>query len=213
MTFHVMNRGVRRMCLFEDREDYTALVRCAAEALSIVPIEIFAFCVMPNHFHLIVRPTGDRDLSRFMRLMTMRHSKRWHRRRGSAGDGAVYQGRFRAFPIETERYFLTACRYVEANPLRAHLVQRAEDWPWSSLGQRVKNCNILPAATWPIFQPDDWTETVNAVQKAREIHRLRRSTRSNAPFGTSVWAERTATLLGKEASLRRPGPRGRKAGS
>lgn len=197
------------MRLFDDKQDYAMFAGCAVEALSIVSMDVFAFCIMPNHFHLIVRPTQDPDLSHFMKLMTMRHSKRWHRRRESTGAGAVYQGRFRAFPIETDRHFLTACRYVEANPLRARLVQRAEAWPWSSLYQRVKNCNILPLATWPILQPADWTETVNASQEAHDIRQLRKSTRSDAPLGTSAWVASTAALLGKEASLRRPGPRPR----
>jgi putative transposase len=195
------------MRLFEDVQDYATFVRCVAEALSIVPVEIFAFCIMPNHFHLVVRPAKDPDLSHFMKLMTMRHSKRWHRRRESTGGGAVYQGRFRASPIETDRYFFAACRYVEANPLRAGLVERAEDWRWSSLHQRVKNCNILPLATWPILQPADWPELVNAAQKAREIRQLRESTRANLPFGTPEWVTRTAALLGREPGLHRPGPR------
>lgn len=195
------------MGLFEDREDYWMFIKCAEEALSRTSVDIFAFCIMPNHFHFVVRPAGDRDLTQFMALMTMRHSKRWHRRRGSTGTGAVYQGRFRAFAIDTDRYFVAACRYVEANPLRGRLVERAEDWPWSSLYQRVKNCNVLPAAPWPILQPDGWTEMVNTTQKSREIQGLRKSARSNAPYGASDWASRTAALLGREATLRRPGPR------
>ncbi len=206
LTFRVMNRGVRRMCLFGDPHDYSTFVRCVAEGLAKVDVDLFAFCIMPNHFHLVVRPARDSDLTEFMGLMTMRHSKRWHRRRGSKGGGAVYQGRFRAFPIETEQYFYAACRYVEANALRAQLVPRAEDWPWSSLYQRVKNCETLPLKDWPILQPADWTEIVNAVQKNNEIRQLRRSAQSNMPFGDSEWARRTAALLGTESSLRKPGP-------
>jgi putative transposase len=206
-----MNRGVRRMCLFEDRHDYFTLVKCALEALEIVPVDLFAFCLMPNHFHMIVRPHEDPDLTHFMGLMTMRHSKRWHHRRRSVGCGAVYQGRFRAFPIESERYFYTACRYVEANPLRAQLVPRAEDWRWSSLHQRVKNCDILPLTQWPILRPEAWTETVNAVQKDSDLRQLRHSARFSAPFGDTEWASRVAAVLGTASSLHRPGPQ--KAGS
>lgn len=207
LIFHVMNRGVRRMCLFEDAEDYATLLRCIAEALELVDIDLYAFCVMPNHFHLVVRPHGDSDLTHFMRLMTLRHSKRWHRRRGSRGCGAVYQGRFRAFPMETESYFYSACRYVEANPLRAKLVSRAEDWRWSSLYQRVKNCHILPLQEWPILRPDRWNELVNTVQNRREIRRVRTSAASNLPLGGEAWTIATATLLGTASALRRSGPR------
>lgn len=182
-------------------------IECALEALATVSVDIFAFCLMPNHFHMLVRPADDPHLSHFMKLMTMRHSKRWHRRRKSKGGGALYQGRFRAFPVETDRYFYAACRYVEANPLRARLVQRAEDWPWSSLNQRVKNCDVLPLATWPILQPSDWPTTVNASQRAQEIRQLRKSAYSNTPFGTPAWVASTAGLLGSERSLHRPGPR------
>ncbi len=195
------------MCVFEDALDYAMFTECALEALSAVSVDIFAFCLMPNHFHMLVRPSADRDLSHFMQLMTMRHSKRWHRRRESKGGGALYQGRFRAFPVQTDRYFYAACRYVEANPLRARLVQRAEDWPWSSLAQRVKNCHGLPLANWPILQPSDWATTVNVSQKHEEIRQLRKSAHSNIPFGPPAWITRTAVLLGSDAGLRRPGPR------
>lgn len=202
-----MNRGVRRMQLFDDSEDYLTFVRCFAEALELVPVAVYAFCVMPNHFHLVIRPSGDADLTRFMRLMTIRHSKRWHRRRKSKGSGAVYQGRFRAFPVQTEHYFYAACRYVEANPLRAKLVERAEDWPWSSLYQRARNGGIPKLEAWPIVQPDHWIDLVNDTQNHREIGQLRRCGRSNLPFGADAWGRAMATLFGTAPSLRLPGPR------
>ena len=206
-TFHVMNRGVRRLQLFDDSEDYLTFIRCLSEALELVPVALYAFCVMPNHFHLVMRPSGDADLARFMRLMTIRHSKRWHRRRNSKGGGAVYQGRFRAFPVQTERYFYAVCRYVEANPLRASLVGRAEDWPWSSLHQRVTNIEVPRLEAWPIARPDHWVELVNEVQNLREIGQLRKCTRSNLPFGADAWRQAMATLFGTAPSLRLPGPR------
>ena len=209
LTFHVVNRGARRLRLFDDLEDYLIFSRCVAEALEIVDLDLFAFCVMPNHFHLVVRPKEDPDLTHFMRVMTLRHCKRWHRRRGTRGGGAVYQGRFRAFPIDTESYFYAACRYVEANPLRAGIVARAEDWPWSSLYQRVRNCQILKLSNWPILQPGHWTQLVNTEQNHDEIGQLRKSARSNLPFGEPAWTLATATLLGTARSLRRSGPRPR----
>ncbi len=209
LTFHVMNRGARRMRLFEDSEDYRTFALCVSEALELARVDLFAFCVMPNHFHLIVRPERDSDLTHFMRLMALRHSKRWRRRRGTQGEGAVYQGRFRAFPIGTERYFYSACRYVEANPLRAKLVNRAEEWPWSSLHQTVKNCHFLTLTEWPILRPGDWVETVNGVQAGREITSLRRSANKNLPFGPEAWTIAIATSLGTAQGLRRPGPRPR----
>ncbi len=205
VTFHVINRGVRRLTLFQHDGDYLAWLRAFAEAQRRVPIDIFAYCLMPNHFHMVLRPREDGHLAEFMRLGTVTHSKRWHESRGSKGTGAVYQGRYRAFPIGSDRYFFNACRYVEANPLRAALVPRAEDWTWSSLSIRRKNCNALTLAEWPILQPGGWVNLVNESCRDSELEALRRSVRRSAPFGPDEWAKATATALGLERAFRAPG--------
>ena len=131
-VYHVLNRANARMTLFEDDGDYLAFQRVLAQACDRVGMRLLAYCVMPNHWHLVVWPRGDGDLSRFMNWLTLTHTQRWHRHRNSVGNGHVYQGRFKSFPIETSEYLLTVCRYVERNPVRAGLVTRAEQWPWSS---------------------------------------------------------------------------------
>jgi putative transposase len=137
-----------------------------------------------------------------MWLMTGTHSKRWHVHRGTVGNGAVYQARYKAFPVQTDRHFLTVCRYVERNPLRAGLVQRAEDWPWSSLAGRGKYFNIVPLDTWPILQPLDWTDLVNAVQTTGDVDRVRRSVRRGLPLGDQSWTRDTSVRLGLDGSTR-----------
>jgi len=204
LVFHILNRGVRRLRLFDDAGDYAALIRCFAEAQARVPVEVFAYCLMPNHFHLVLRPLGDGHLAEFMRLATVTHSKRWHQHRGTAGTGAVYQGRYKAFAVQTERYFFAVCRYVEANPLRAGLVPRAEDWAWSSAAVRRNNVDEFRLSEWPILPPTDWLDVVN--QQARsEVERLRQSVRRSAPLGDRSWTLRTAELLGVQRGIRRPG--------
>ena len=205
VTFHVINRGVRRLTLFQHDGDYLAWLRAFGEAQRRVPIDLFAYCLMPNHFHMVLRPRDDGDLAEFMRLGTVTHSKRWHECRGSKGTGAVYQGRYRAFPIGSDRYFLNACRYVEANPLRASLVPRAEDWKWSSLSIRRKNFHLLTLAEWPILQPAGWVNLVNAACSQADLDALRRSVRRSAPFGPDDWAHATATALGLQQAFRAPG--------
>jgi putative transposase len=160
--FHVLNRSARRLPLFEKPADYSAFIHAMADAHVKRPVPLLAYCVMPNHFHLIVGPTQVIDLSRFMHRLTMMHSKRWHAHRQSTGTGAVYQGRFRSFLIEDELRLFVACRYVERNPLRARLVERAEEWPWSSLGQDCRNCNPISMAGWPIPKPAGWIGIVNS---------------------------------------------------
>ena len=93
-------------------------------------MRLLAWCLMPNHFHLVLWPHGDGDLSRWMQWLLTSHVRRYHRH--YHGSGHVWQGRFKAFPIEEDEHLWTVLRYVERNALRANLVRRAEDWPWSS---------------------------------------------------------------------------------
>jgi len=209
LVFHVIHRGGRRLVLFEHDDDYRLWLQAFAEAHDRFPVDVFAFCLMPNHFHMVVRPTEDGQLSEFMRLGTVTHSVRWHRQKGSTGTGSVYQGRYRAFPIQTNSYFFNACCYVEANPLRASLVDSAQDWDWSSLSARCKNLHVLPLAEWPILQPPDWIARVN--ERGAVFDRLRHSIRTGAPLGESAWSRAAAASLNLPTGLRTRGrPKKRK---
>lgn len=212
LVFHVINRGVRRSCLFEQEGDYRAWLVAFAEAQARVPVEVFAYCLMPNHFHMVVRPARDGHLAEFMRLGAVTHSKRWHECRGTRGQGAVYQGRYRAFVVGSERYFINACRYVEANARRASLVSRSEEWQWSSLAARCNNCHVLELAPWPIPQPADWLDLVNARPSVTELEAIRLSVKRGRPFGPHAWSVRTAAALGNAKAMR-PSGRPRKTTS
>lgn len=204
-VFHVMNRGVRRLRLFDAAEDYQTFLMSLQHAHAKHPLHIFAYCVMPNHFHLMVQPTTGLQLVEFMRLMQQTHAKRWHKARRSSGEGAVYQGRYRAFVVGTDAYFLRACRYVEQNALRAGLVRRAEDWVWGSLSQRCRNLNVPALAAWPILQPTDWMDHVNELPIASELVRLRDCVGTNLPFGPESWTKRIMEQLQLEPANRRRG--------
>jgi len=172
-VLHVMNRGARRLPLFESDTDYQSFLACLIFGLEKIPVRLLAYCVMPNHFHLIVWPRETGQVSRLMQIVTARHSRRWHRSRGSEGTGCVYQGRYRAVAVQRDSHFLTVCRYVERNALRANLVKRAEDWPWSSLYQRCKDCHPVPLQPWPIPQPPDWLAFVNQQEGDADIKAIR----------------------------------------
>src|SRR5713101_6226580 len=128
LVYHVLNRANARHTLFDKPADYEAFERILAEAQDECPVPLLAYCLMPNHWHLVLAPEGDGDLSRFVGWLTLTHTQRWHAHCHTVGTGHVYQGRFKSFAVETDDHFLTVCRYVERNALRAGLVARAEDW-------------------------------------------------------------------------------------
>ena len=209
LTYHALNRANAWMTLFEGAADYDAFVRVLVEAVKRYPVRLFAFCVMPNHFHLVIRPDADGALSGFMRWLTLTHTQRWHAHRHSAGSGHVYQGRFKSFPVQDDEHLYTVCRYVERNALRAGLVARAEDWRWGSLRRDAAATDDTPfpaLSPWPVARPADWVARVNAPLSPAEDEAMARCLRRCQPFGSPDWTEGTVNRLGLASTTR---PRGR----
>ena len=204
MCYHVLNRGNGRAEVFHKDADFAAFLDLMAEANERLPLRILGYALMPNHFHLVLWPRGDGDLSRWMQWLLTSHVRRYHRH--YHGSGHVWQGRFKAFPIEQDEHLLAVLRYVERNPLRANLVRRAEAWAWSSLSWRPSNKRLGLLSDWPVPCPRNWLAVVNGVENNGELAALRQSIVRGAPFGDARWSERTAKRLGLESSLR---PRGR----
>jgi putative transposase len=196
-VFHVLNRGNGRAAVFHEDADFRAFIDLLAEAKQRVPVRTAAFCVLSNHFHLVVESTPEATLSAFMHWWLTSHVRRYHRHYGTSGH--VWQGRFKSFPIQKDDHFLTVVRYVLQNPVRARLAVHPNDWPWSSLHYPQL---IDP---WPVprLEDDDW---LDSALPAEEIQRLRASTLRQTPFGDSLWQQSLAALLGLESTLR---PRGR----
>ncbi len=207
-VYHVLNRAVGRAKLFEKALDYAAFEKVLRQAQYWQPMRVLAYCAMPNHWHLVVWPQEDGDLSEFMRWLTVTHTQRWHAHHHTAGTGPLYQGRFKSFPVEADAHLWTVCRYVERNALRAGLVAQAETWRWSSLWHRVHASGEGLLSPGPLSWPKNWVEHVNRVQTEAELEALRRALQRGSPFGHSGWQERTAKELGLMSALR---PRGRPA--
>ena len=131
LCYHVLNRGNGRPEVFHKDEDYAAFLHAMGESSVRLPMRLIAYCLMTNHFHLVLRPFADGDLSRWMQWFLTTHVRRYVRHYHSSGH--VWQGRFKAFPIQDDEHLVTVVRYVERNALRAGLVEQAEAWPWSSL--------------------------------------------------------------------------------
>ncbi len=208
LAYHILNRRVGRLGLFDKPADYMAFEKILNEAHERTGIRIAAYCLMPNHWHLLLWPRDDGELSEVMRWITVTHTQRWHAHRQSFGSGPVYQGRFRSFPVQTDEHFLTVARYVERNAVRAKLVKRAEQWQWSSLWRWAQGDPKLLAflSDWPVKRPRQWVGWVNRPERASELEDLRCSAQRGRPFGSQGWVVRIAKRLSLESTLR---PRGR----
>ena len=157
-VFHILNRAVQGVTLFEAPVDYQLFVDLLAEAVRRFPIRVLAFAIMPNHWHIVLWPRNDSSLSPFMKWLTGTHAMKWRATRGSQGRGAVYQGRFKAIAVQHDAHFLRLCRYVERNPVRARLVGRAEDWRWSSAAPTRPGTRRPVLSPWPVPRPADWSD-------------------------------------------------------
>lgn len=205
IVYHVLNRAVGRATLFESADDYAMFVRVLEQAAERVPMRLLAWCLMPNHWHLLLWPRRDQDLSEYMRWLTVTHTQRWHAAHRTAGTGPLYQGRFKSFPVQSDDHYWQVCRYVERNPLRAKLVRRAENWEWSSLSRRQSPSGPVLAAG-PVALPRNWLARVYEPQSAAELAALQRSAQRGTPFGSPRWQTQTAKRLQLTSTLR---PRGR----
>ncbi|HEX5242719.1 MAG TPA: transposase [Tepidisphaeraceae bacterium] len=207
VIFHVLNRGNDRRNLFDDEPDFAAFERVMQASLEAVPMRLLGYCLMGNHWHLLLWPRLDGQLAAFMHRLTTMHVRRWHRHRESDGRGHLYQGAYRSFPVQDDRHFLTVARYVERNPLRAGLVKHAENWRWSSLWLRSNGSAEQQAmlSEWPVPMPRGWSRLVDQPLHDKEETDLADSMRRGRPFGDADWQMRTAKRLNLQATFRRRG--------
>jgi putative transposase len=215
-VYHVLNRANARMTIFEKEGDFAAFEQVLAEAVERTKTRLLAYCLMPNHWHLVVWPRKDGELSRFVGWLTLTHTQRWHAHRHSTGTGHVYQGRFKSFPIQEDEHFYTAARYVERNALRAKLVRRAEEWPWGSLHRwlRGSKADKELLSAWPLARRPGWAKHVNEPLTEAELRAVRRSVERGSPLGDESWSDRAIRRLGLESTVRPVGrPRKQENGS
>lgn len=205
--YHILNRANARLPIFKKEKDYEAFEKILEEAKNKYEIRILAYCLMPNHWHLILNPKKDGDLNLFMHWLTLTHTQRWHAHYNSVGYGHLYQGRYKSFLIQNDQYLLTACKYVESNAIRANLTKKAEDWKWSSFWRRergsIKQKEIL--SPWPIEIPKDYQVSINRPQTEKELEHVRECTNKSRPFGDEFWLDKVVKKFGLEMTLRKPG--------
>ena len=158
---HVVNRGNERRWLFDQPRDYDEFLRLVDVALNRRPTRVLAYVLMPNHWHMVLWPVDALELSQFLHYLTSLHAAQFRHLTGTTGLGHVYQGRYRSRVIDSDAQYARTLRYVEANPVRAKFVRRAEDWPWSSLTERLGTLRRVVDGPLLLPTPIEWTAFVN----------------------------------------------------
>ncbi|QEH37736.1 Transposase IS200 like protein [Aquisphaera giovannonii] len=213
LVYHAINRGNNRADVFDDDDDRRAFLDALAKTRERYPFRLLGYCLMTNHFHLLLKPEPGRSISRILQSITVAHTWRYHRRHRSSGH--VWQGRFRGPVVQDGDHLLTVLRYIEANPLRAGMVSDPADYPWSSFlqhGLGRPDGLLSPFPEWDDLGATEsarrkrWAAKVRAAQKQDELDAIRASLRSGRPYGDAAWGERMAARLGIDPH---PRPRGR----
>ena len=211
MVYHVLNRSAGRIKFLNRDKDFQAFENLLIEAHTRHPVQIYAYCLMGTHWHLVVLPKEDGDLTAFFRWLTHTHAMRWRVSHRTVGYGHLYQGRFKSFPVQQDGHFLNVCRYVERNALTAGLVRRAQQWRWGSLWARENGPDALKGilSPWPVDRPADWLAHVNEPITEKELKWLHDCVDRGQPFGSEVWTRRTVSRLQLEHTVRREGRPGK----
>ena len=205
-VYHAFNRANGRLRIFRRENDFLAFEKILADGSAFFSMRLCGYCIMGNHWHLLLWPRGDGDLSRFMRWVTLTQTQRYHASHGTVGIGHLYQGRYKSFPVQSDSHYLRVLRYIEANPVRAGLVKNAGLWAWSSFAVRRGRESAILLNDGPVELPSDWPRLVRMALDPADLSGIANSIRRGAPFGDKRWTARTTVRLKLQSTLR---PRGR----
>lgn len=205
--YHIVNRANARLQIFNNEEDYELFEGVLQDAWDIYQPNILAYCVMPNHFHIVIKTKEDGQMSLFMKWFTQTHASRWHAKNKTHGSGSLYQGRYKSFIIQDDQHLFTVLRYVERNPVTAKLVTKPLNWKYSSVyrryeGDTEKKKLLTP---WAIEEPVDYLDILTQPMTAKEIDRLEQSERKSTPYGDEEYVLSAIEQYGLKATTRNSG--------
>jgi putative transposase len=202
---HVTQRGNRRQQVFFGDEDYAFYSLLLAEGCSRANVAVWAYCLMPNHVHMILVPQDEDGLRAALGETHRRYSSYINRRQDCTGY--LWQGRFSSAPMD-EPHLLSGARYVELNPVRAGLVRRARDWKWSSARAHLSGADddIVTVAPLLALAPD-WPALLRQGLKDSEREELRAAERTGRPLGSAEFTAGLERRLGRALARRKPGPK------
>jgi len=206
-VYHVINRANARWRIFKTTKDYAAVIDSLEEIKETLPLDIFSFCIMPNHWHFIVRPGHNGGMGKFFGKFTQKVTQRWHAAHHTIGSGHLFQGRFKSFLVEQDSYFIQLMKYVEGNALRAKLVKKAEEWQWSSLFLRnnVPERSNKILSPWPVDIPYNYQKLVNQPLPKPQLESIRHSVIRSKPFGEIPWVEKVINKYDLQHTIRPEG--------
>jgi putative transposase len=216
LVYHAINRGNNRAVVLADADDHRAFLDALGRTQLRYPFRLYGYCLMSNHFHLLLRPEPGVAISRILQSLTVAHTWRHHRRHRTVGH--VWQGRFKSPVVQADAHLWTVLRYIEANPLRAGMVTSLADYPWSSYPAHVEGradplLTALPE--WTDLGADEsarraaWRRKVESDQPAAELEAIRRSLRGGLPYGGRSGPRRWPRGSAGRSSADLPGGRGR----
>jgi putative transposase len=212
LIYHVINRGNNRQPVFHTEGDYLAFLKAMADLKERKAFDLYGYCLMSNHIHLLIRPR-ESSISRIVQSLLVSHTQRYHRFHRSSGH--VWQGRFKSPVIQDDDHLLTVLRYIEANPVRAELVKLAGDYRWSSFACHGEGRpdELLDAvipydalATYPSVRRRRWSAYVHQTPEDAELAAIRRSSETGLPYGEGAWVDHLCRRLKLDLTIR---PRGR----
>jgi putative transposase len=202
---HITQRGNRRMKTFFNDDDYRAYLELLAEFRIDAGVSVWAYCLMPNHVHLVVVPEHKDSLARLFRVVHRHYSRRINFRENWKGH--LWQERFHSFVMD-EHYLLATVRYTELNPIRARLCSCPADWPWSSARAHLDARDDSVVSVRPMLQRvANWSDYLSVQDKGEERDRIRRHAGTGRPAGDEQFISRLEALTGSDLKRKKPGPK------
>ena len=209
LPHHVTQRGNRRQTVFFSDDDYAAYIDLLAEGCREAKTAVWAYCLMPNHVHLILVPKDADGLRAALGEAHRRYT--WRINRREDWRGYLWQGRFASFPMD-EAHLLACARYVELNPVRAGLKRRARDWRWSSARAHLAGRDDGLVRVAPLLDlVPDWRGFLAQGLDENDREAIRKSERTGRPLGADRFVKRLERRLGRPLARGKPGPKPRAA--